>query len=123
MFSGGSKGNIWKKRVKRHTVNHALCESFLLSDPISVVSPVDAVNVNVKFTPLRSRVHVVKSLFRPLRVSVLKTSTIFTVNTVAPPNVCNVVSYVNPTHHLRRVPQYIHIVAVNNPANTSYFTS
>ena len=57
----------------------------------TVVSPADVVNVNAKFTPLRSRVHVVKYHFRPLRVSVLKTSTIFTVNT-SPLNVCNVVS-------------------------------
>ena len=73
--------------IKRH---------FLSSDPIPVVSPVDVVNVNVKFTPLRSRVHVVKFLFRPLRVSVLNTPTIFTVNTVSLLNVCNVVSRISP---------------------------
>ena len=76
--------------IKRHTVNHVLCKSFFSRDLISVVSQADVVNVNAKFTPLRSRVHVVKSHFRPLRVSVLKT-TIFTVNT-SPLNVCNVVS-------------------------------
>ena len=38
--------------IKRHTVNHVLCKSFLSRDPISLVSPVDVVNVNVKFTPL-----------------------------------------------------------------------
>ena len=78
--------------IKRYTVNYVLCKSFLSRDPISVVSPADVVNVNVKFTPLRSRVLVVKSYFRPLSVSVLKASTIFTVNTASPPNVCNVVN-------------------------------
>ena len=96
-----------------------LCKS-LSRDPISVVSPVDAINVNAKFTPLRSRVHLVKSHFRPMRVSVLKAPTIFTINTASPPNVCNVVSRINPTHHLCEAPQYIHTVVVNNPANTSY---
>ena len=70
--------------IKWHTVNHVLCKSFLPRDSISVVSPVNAVNVNVKFTALCSHVHVVKSLFRPLCISVLKTPTIFTVNTVSP---------------------------------------
>ena len=105
--------------IKRHTFNHVLCKS-LSRDPISVVSPVDVINVNAKFTPLRSRVHLVKSHFRPLRVSVLKAPTIFTINTASPPNVCNVVSRINPTHHLCEAPQYIHTVVVNNPANTSY---
>ena len=73
--------------IKRHVVNHVLCKSFLSLDPISVVFPVDIVNVNAKFTSLRSRVHVVKSQFRPLRVSVLKAPAIFTVNTVSLPNV------------------------------------
>ena len=73
--------------IKRHVVNHVLCKSFLSLDPISVVFPVDIVNVNAKFTSLRSRVHVVKSHFRPLRVSVLKAPAIFTVNTVSLPNV------------------------------------
>ena len=104
--------------IKRHTVNHVSCKSFLSRDSISVVSPIDVVNVNVKFTPLLSRVHIVKSHFRPLRVSVLKAPTIFTVNAVSPPNVCNVVSRINPTHHLCEAPQYIHTVFVNNPAKT-----
>ena len=81
--------------IKRQTVNHVLYKSFL-----SVVSPVDVANVNVKLTPLRSRSHVVESLFRLLRVSVLKTPAIFTVNTLYPPNVCNVVSHINPTSPL-----------------------
>ena len=75
--------------IKMHTVNHVLCKSFLSLDPISVVSPVNVVNVNANFTLLRSQVHVVISHFRPLRVSVLKAPPIFTVNTVTPPNVCN----------------------------------
>ena len=33
--------------IKWHTGNHVLCKSFLSRDPISVVSPVDVVNVNV----------------------------------------------------------------------------
>ena len=33
--------------IKRHTVDHVLWKSFLSRDPISVVSPVDVVNVNV----------------------------------------------------------------------------
>ena len=74
--------------IKRHAVNHVLCKSFLSLDPISVVSPVNVVNVNANFTLLRSQVHVVISHFRPLRVSVLKAPPIFTVNTVSPPNVC-----------------------------------
>ena len=106
--------------VKRHTVNHVLCKSFLSLDFISVVSPVDVVNVSVKFTPLRSRFHVVKCIFHPLRVSVSKAPTISTINTVSPPNVCNIVSRINPTHQLCEAPQYIHTVLVNNPANTSY---
>ena len=106
--------------IKRHTVNHVSCKSFLSRDPISVVSPVDVVNVNVKFTPLRSCVHVVKSLFRSLCVFVLKTPSIFTVNTVLPPNACNVVSRIIPAHRLCRAPQYTHTAVVNNPTNTSY---
>ena len=101
--------------IKRHTVNRVLCKSFLSRDPIFVVSPVDVVNINVKFTLLCSRVHVVKSHVSRLRVSVLKAPTIFTVNTVY-----NVVSRVNPTHRLCEAPQYIHTVVANNPANTSY---
>ena len=89
-------------------------------DPISAVSPVDIVNANVKFTPLRSRVHVVKSHFRPLYVSVLKAPAIFTVNTVPLPNVCNVISCINPTHRICEAPQYTHTVVVNNPASISY---
>ena len=106
--------------IKTHTANHVLCKSFLSLDPISLVSPVDVVDVNAKFTPLRSRVHVVKSHFRPLRVSVLKAPAIFTVNIVSPPNICNVVSRINPTYHLCEASQYIHTVVVKNPANTSY---
>ena len=52
--------------IKGHTVNHILCKSFLSRDSISVVSPVDVVNVNIKFTPLLLHVHVVESHFRPL---------------------------------------------------------
>ena len=107
--------------IKRHTVNHVLCKSFLARDPISVVSPVDVVNVNAKFTLLRSRVHVVKSHFHPLRVSVFKAPTIFTVNTISPPNLCNIVSCTNPSHRLcTYIPQYIHTNIADNPANTSY---
>ena len=106
--------------INRHTFNHFLCKSFLSRDPISVLSPVDVVNVNVKFRPFRSPVHVVKSHFCPLCVSVLKAAAIFTVNAVPPPNVCSVVSCINPTDRLCEAPQYIHTVVVNNPANTSY---
>ena len=106
--------------IKRHSANHVLCKAFLSRDPISVVLPVDVVNINAKFTPLRSRVYVVKSHFRPLRVSVLKALTIFTVNTISPSNVCNVVLRINRTHRLCEACQYIHTIAVNNPANTSY---
>ena len=60
-------------------------------DPILVLS-VYAINVKVKFTPLRSHVYVVQSLFRPLLVSVLKASTILTVNIGLPPNFFSVVS-------------------------------
>ena len=104
--------------IKRHSAIHVLCKAFLSRDPISVVLPVDVVNINAKFTPLRSRVYVVKSHFRPLRVSVLKAPTIFTVNTISPPNVCNVVLRINRTHRLCEARQYIHTIAVNNPANT-----
>ena len=45
-----------------------LCKYFLSLDPIFVVSPVDVVNVNAKFTPLCSGVHVVNSHLLPLRV-------------------------------------------------------
>ena len=58
--------------IKRYTVNHVSCKSFVSRDPISVASPVDVVNVNFKFTRLCSRVHVAKSLFRPLCVFALK---------------------------------------------------
>ena len=102
------------------TVNHILCKFFLSCDPIPVVSPVDVVNVNVKFTPLRPRVHVFKYLFCPLRVSVLKTPTFLTVNKVSPPNVCNLISRVNPTHRLCKATQYTHTALVNNPANIFY---
>ena len=69
-------------QIKRHNVNHVLCNSFLSQDPIPVV------NVNIKFTPLRLRVHVFKSFFRILHVSALKAPTILTVNTTLPPNIC-----------------------------------
>ena len=104
--------------IKRHIVNHVLCKFFLPRHSISVVSPIDVVNVNAKLTWLLSRVHVVKFHFRPLRVSVLKAPTIFTINTVSPPNVCNVVSRISPTHGLCEAPQYIQTVVVNNPAKT-----
>ena len=74
----------------------------------------------VKFTLLCSRIHEVKSPFCPLRVSVLKARTIFTIDTVSPPNVSNIVPRISPTHRLCEAPQYIHTVVVNNPANTSY---
>ena len=48
---------LYKSRfvpIKRHTVNHILCKSFLSCDPIRIVSPVDVTNVNVNLTPLRS---------------------------------------------------------------------
>ena len=106
--------------IKRHTVNHISCKSFLSRDRISVVPPVDVANVNVKFTPLSSCVLVVKSQSRPLRVSVLKAPTIFTLNTVSLPNVCSVVSRINPTYCPCEAPQYIHTVIVNKVANTSY---
>ena len=54
-------------------------------------------------------------------VSVLKAPTIFTVNTVSPPNVCNIVSRINPTYRLCEAPQYMHAVVVKNPANISYW--
>ena len=106
--------------IKRHTVNHVLCKSFLSRDPISVVSPVDVANVNFKFTLLCSLVHVIKSLFCPLYVSILKARTIFTVNTASSPNVCNRVSHISPTYCLCKPPQYTHTTVVNNPRNTSY---
>ena len=104
--------------IKRHTVNHVLCKYFLSLDLISFVSPVHVVNPNAKFTPLRLRIHVVKSHFHPLLVSVLKAPGIFTGSTISPPNVCNIISGINPTHHLFEAPQYIQTVAVNNPAST-----
>ena len=104
--------------IKMHTVNHFLCKSFLLCHPIHLVSPVDIVNVNVKFIPLRSHVHKIKFLFCPLRV--LKAPTIYIVNTVIPPDVCNVVSRINPTHCICKAPQYTHIAVVKNPKNTTY---
>ena len=67
-----------------------------------------------------SCVLVVKSHSRPLRVSVLKAPTIFTLNTVSLPNVCNVVSRISPTYCPCEAPQYKHTVIVNNAANTSY---
>ena len=114
--------------IKRHTVNHALCKSFLSRYPIPVVESVVVVNVNVKFTLLRSRVHVVKSLFHPLRVSILKALKIFTVNTTPPPNVCKAISRINHTHHKLVYKSYTslnhlnakHTTAVNNPKNISY---
>ena len=106
--------------IKRHTLNHFLCKSFLSLDPISAVSSVGVANVNANFSPLRSRAHVFKSHFFPLRVSILKAPAIFTVNAVSPPNVCNVVSRINPTQCLCEAPQYIHTDIVNNPANISY---
>ena len=86
--------------IKRHTVNHVLCKSFLSHDPISLVSPVD--------------------VFCPLYVSILKARTIFTVNTASSPNVCNLVSHISPTYCLCKPPQYTHTTVVNNPRNTSY---
>ena len=53
-------------------------------------------------------------------MSVLKAPAIFTVNTVSPLNVCNVVSLINSTQRLCEAPQYIYTVVVNNPTNTSY---
>ena len=102
--------------IKKHTVNHISCKSFLSRDRISVVPPVDIANVNVKFTPLSSCVLVVKSQSRPLRVSVLKAPTIFTLNTVSLPKI----SRINPTYCPCEAPQYIHTVIVNKVANTSY---
>ena len=92
----------------------------MLHHPNPVVSPVDVVNLNVRFTPLRSRIYVVKLLFYLLRVYVLKTPTIFIVNTGLPPNVCNVASSTDPTHRLCKAPQYTHTAVANNPKNTSY---
>ena len=60
-------------------------------DPILVLS-VYTINVKIKFTPLRSHVYVVQSLFCPLLVSVLKAPIILTVNTALPPNFFSVVS-------------------------------
>ena len=74
-----------------------------------------------KVTLLRSHVNVVKTLFRTLRVSFLKVPTIFTVNTVLPPNVCIVISRINLTHRLCKAPLYTHTAVVNSPTNT--FTS
>ena len=48
--------------IKMCTINHVLCTPFFSRDPIPVVSPADVVNLNFKFTPLRSRVDVVKSI-------------------------------------------------------------
>ena len=52
-----------------------LSYSFLLFFLFPVVSLVDDISVNVKFTPFLSRAHVVKSHFNPLRISVLKAPT------------------------------------------------
>ena len=60
--------------VKRNTVNHVLCKPFSSRDPLYFIVPVDVVNANIKFTPLRSHVHVVKSHFRSLRVCLKSTN-------------------------------------------------
>ena len=60
--------------VKRHPVNHVLCKPFSSRDPLSFIVPVDVVNASIKFTPLRSHVHVVKSHFRSLRVCLKSTN-------------------------------------------------
>ena len=39
--------------IKRHTLNHFLCQSFLSLDLISAVSSVGVANVNANFSPLR----------------------------------------------------------------------
>ena len=67
------------------------------------------------------RVYIVKSFFCPLHVSVLKASTVFTVKQALCPNICNVVSHINPTHRICKSRQYTHTAVVNNPTNTSYF--
>ena len=104
--------------VKMYTVDHFLCKSFLSHDH-NDASPVDAINVKLKFTPLRSLVSVVQSPFRYQRVSVLKGPLIFIVNTGLPPNVCNVVSRINPTHSILKVPQDTHTAVFNHPTCTS----
>ena len=76
---------------KIQSVNHLLYRYFLSGNPIPLVPLVDVVNFNVKFTPLHSCVHVVKSFFRPQRVSVLKAPQMFIVNTVLHPNIFNAV--------------------------------
>ena len=71
--------------IKRHTVNHILCKFFLPRDPIFLYHQLMYHQLYVKFTPLRPRVHVIKSHSLPpppptLCVSVLKAPTILTVN-------------------------------------------
>ena len=60
-------------------------------DPILVLS-VYTINGKIKFTPLRSHVYAVQSLFCPLLVSVLKALIILPVNTALSPNFFSVVS-------------------------------
>ena len=86
---------------------------------ISVVSPIDVVNVNVKFIPLLSPLNVVKSHFCPLRVSVLKAPTIVTVNTVSLPNVCNVVPRINPIHSVN-CSKPVHLVNVRKSVRPAH---
>ena len=83
--------------VKIHSVDQVLCKSILPHDPIPVASPIDVENLNVKFTPIRLPVFVVKCLLRPLLLYGLNAPTIFAVNTALHPDVCNVVSRINTT--------------------------
>ena len=86
---------------------------------ISVVSPIDVVNVNIKFTPLLSPLSVVKSHFCPLRVSVLKAPTILTVNTVSLRNVCNVVPHISPIHPVN-CSKPVHLVNVRKSVRPAH---
>ena len=94
-----------------------LCKIFLLHDHISVLSRVNVAIVNVTLTPLSSHACVVKSLFRSLRVSILKPPTFFIINTALPPAL---ISHISRAHRICKAPQYIHTALVSNPKNTSY---
>lgn len=103
-----------------YNVNHVLYKSFLPQNSIPAVLPNDFVNVNVKFIPLCSCVYVARSLSRSLCVSILKAPVIFIVNTALTPNVCNLVSSINPTYCICESPEYTHCAIVNNPIKIPY---
>ena len=76
---------------------------------------------NATLTMLCSQVYIVRFLFCPLHVSVLKAPTIFAVNAALPLNVRNAVSSINLTHCFCKGCQCTYTIVVNNPCKHLLF--